>query len=67
MTIRDYINIIEAACQCDHPPEAELDEVAPPGDKAETWIRHRKKEFKARYGKRWKQVLYAKAWKLFRD
>jgi hypothetical protein len=42
-----------------------LDEKAPPGREAETWIKHRKKDFKERYGKRWKQVLYAKAWKLF--
>lgn len=58
-TIREFITIIEAA------QIEPIDEKAPPGAKAETWIKDRKKEFRARYGKRWKQVLYAKAWKLF--
>lgn len=40
---------------------AELDEKAPPG--MEEWINARKNEFKARYGDKWQQVLYATAWK----
>jgi hypothetical protein len=58
MKIRDYITMVECERQS-------LPEKAPPGADAERWIAHRKKEFQARYGKRWKQVLYAKAWKLF--
>jgi hypothetical protein len=52
-SIRDFLLIVET----------EIIETAPPG--AETWIKHRKQAFKDRYGKRWKRVLYAKAWKLF--
>lgn len=43
----------------------ELAEDAPPGEKAERFIHDHKKEFRKRYKKRWKQVLYATAWKLF--
>lgn len=45
--------------------EDKLKESAPPGKKAERFINHRKKDFKKRYGKRWKEVLYATAWKQF--
>jgi hypothetical protein len=51
-----------------HPKVAEVEmqfESAPPGDKAERFIRHNKSSFKKRYGKRWKQVLYGRAWKQF--
>jgi hypothetical protein len=40
---------------------AELEEKAPPG--MEDWINSRKADFKKRYGDKWKQVLYATAWK----
>lgn len=40
-------------------------ESAPPCPKAEKFIKSAKKSFKKRYGKRWKQVLYATAWKKF--
>ena len=40
-------------------------EKAPPGAKAERFIKKHKKEFKKRYGDAWKEVLYATAWKLF--
>ena len=40
-------------------------ESAPPGKKAERFIRKHKKEFKKRYGKRGTEVLYATAWKKF--
>ena len=36
-------------------------ESAPPGKKAERFIRKHKKEFKKRYGKRGTEVLYATA------
>lgn len=39
-----------------------LNEVAP--DDQEDFIKKAKDEFKKRYGKRWKQVLYATAWKM---
>lgn len=45
--------------------ELEFMESAPHGKKAERFIKHRKKDFKKRYGKRWKEVLYATAWKQF--
>jgi hypothetical protein len=38
-----------------------IKEVAPPG--MEDWIKHRKADFKKRYGDRWQEVLYATAWK----
>jgi hypothetical protein len=44
-----------------------LQEKAPPGKKAEEWIKANKAEFKDRYGDEWEQVLYARAWKLFGD
>lgn len=42
-----------------------LDEKAPPGVKAERFIRKAKKDFKKRYGKDWEARLYGTAWKLF--
>jgi hypothetical protein len=45
--------------------EMEFTESAPPGHKAEDFIKHHKKDFHERYGKRWKKVLYATAWKKF--
>jgi len=40
-------------------------EVAPPGEKAERFIKKNKKAFTARYGDKGKNVLYATAWKMF--
>lgn len=42
-----------------------IDEVSPPGKKAEDWIKSNKAEFKKKYGDRWEEVLYATAWKIF--
>ena len=56
--MRDLINIIEKF-------QRELAEKAPPGQKAERFIKKHKAEFKDRYGDNWKQVLYATAWKRF--
>lgn len=42
-----------------------LMERAPPGKKAERFIKKAKRDFKKRYGSEWKQALYATAWKLF--
>lgn len=42
-----------------------LAEAAPPGKKAERFIKKRKKDFQDRYGDDWESVLYATAWKLF--
>ena len=43
-----------------------LYEKAPPGEKAESWIKSNKARFKKRYGETaGERVLYAKAWKLF--
>ena len=46
-------------------PEAEIAEKAPPGKKAEDFIKGNKEPFKKRYGKKWQEVLYATAWKKF--
>ena len=40
-------------------------ESAPPGEKAERFIKKNKKAFKKRYGDNWERVLYARAWKQF--
>ena len=40
-------------------------EVAPPGEKAERFIKKNKEAFTARYGDKGKNVLYATAWKMF--
>ena len=40
-------------------------EKAPPGEKAEQFITKHKQDFKQRYGKKWKKVLYSTAWKKF--
>lgn len=42
-----------------------VQEVAPPGEKAESFITKNKEEFKKRYGDRWEEVLYATAWDKF--
>lgn len=43
-----------------------LYEKAPPGAKAESWVKANKARFKKRYGETaGERVLYAKAWKLF--
>jgi len=44
-----------------------LDEVAPPDESIEKWIKRVKPIFRKEYGADYKQVLYAKAWKLFRS
>jgi hypothetical protein len=45
--------------------ESEVEETAPPGKKAEDFIKSNKDDFKKRYGNRWQEVLYATAWKQF--
>jgi hypothetical protein len=45
--------------------EKTVDEASPPSKKAEEFIMKNKEEFKKRYGKRWKEVLYSTAWKKF--
>ena len=42
-------------------------EKAPPGKKAEEWIKSNKAKFKDEYGDDWEEVLYATAWKLFKE
>lgn len=42
-----------------------LNEKAPKGKKAARFIKKARDDFKDRYGKAWKSVLYATAWKLF--
>lgn len=42
-----------------------VNEVAPPGKKAEEFITKNKAAFKKRYGKDWERALYATAWKQF--
>ena len=45
----------------------DLNEKAPTGKKAKRFIRKARDDFKARYGDAWKSVLYATAWKLFKE
>jgi len=47
--------------------ETRLQEKAPPGEKAERFIRQNKEKFKKQYGDRWEEVLYRTAWKQFGD
>ena len=42
-----------------------VNEKAPPGKKAEKFIKDNKDDFKQKYGKKWQSVLYATAWKQF--
>lgn len=60
------------AARGDKQAQAELDlrrqpmrEVAPPGAKAERFIRQNKEKFRKQYGDRAEEVLYATAWKQF--
>lgn len=45
--------------------EEKVNEVAPPGKKAEDFIKGAKEDYKKRYGDRWEEVLYRTAWKKF--
>lgn len=45
--------------------EGTIQEAAPPGKKAEKFIKQHKKDFKKRYGKKWASYLYGTAWKQF--
>ena len=45
--------------------ESKVEEKAPPGKKAEDFIKSSKADFKKRYGKDWEGKLYATAWKKF--
>lgn len=45
-----------------HLSTKQLDEVAPPDKKIESWIKKNKKRFKDRYGKGYEKYLYGKAW-----
>lgn len=44
-----------------------VQEVAPDDPEIEDWIKKNKEEFKKQYGDKYKEVLYAKAWKMFND
>lgn len=45
-----------------------LSEEAPPDPKIEKWIKDNKQRFKDEYGeKKGKEVLYAKAWKMYNE
>jgi len=70
--MRNFIDIIEGISDQAQSGwsllrEIALTEVAPTGKKAEDFIKHSKADFKKRYGKKWKQVLYATAWKKFSE
>ena len=45
--------------------ESQVKETAPPGKKAEDFIKGAKEDYKKRYGKSWESKLYATAWKKF--
>lgn len=60
--------LVEMSLKHSLPPSKiveELVEKAPPGAKAERFIKQSKEDFKKRYGDRWQEVLYATAWKKF--
>lgn len=40
-------------------------ESAPPDSRIEQWIQDNKQRFRKRYGSRYKEVLYARAWKMY--
>jgi hypothetical protein len=42
-----------------------VQEVSPPGPKAEKWIVANKPRFQKQYGDKWEEILYSTAWKLF--
>ena len=46
-------------------PRQPMQEVAPPGEKAERFIRQNKEKFRKQYGDRAEEVLYSTAWKMF--
>jgi phage host-nuclease inhibitor protein Gam len=46
-------------------PRQPMQEVAPPGEKAERFIRQNKEKFRKQYGDRAEEVLYSTAWKQF--
>ena len=58
--MRSWMALCEAIDRTDA-----IDEVAPPGKKAERFIKKHKKEFKKNYGKKWASYLYGTAWKQF--
>ena len=47
-----------------HFARPELDEVAPPDRKIESWIKKNKKRFKEKYGKDYEKYLYGKSWNM---
>lgn len=47
------------------PSKVNLIEVAPPSKKIEKFINDSKESFRKRYGKAWKKILYATAWKKY--
>ena len=63
-----YHNIIRLIHACvDHANQLEKNifESAPPSKDIENFINSYKKRFKEKYGKDWKNVLYATAWKMY--
>lgn len=63
--IRHWMTLLTEAESPPDPQPVVIAESAPPGKKAERFIRKHKKEFRDRYGKRGTEVLYATAWKKF--
>lgn len=61
---QEYLAAVNAAIHGIQKTEP-VEEKAPPGAKAERFIKKNKEEFKNRYGDRWEEVLYATAWKQF--
>ncbi len=44
-----------------------IQEKAPPSEEMEKWIKEMKPKFQKQYGKRWEEVLYALAWKKYKE
>lgn len=67
--LKESLSFIDEVCQDCYvvEDEEELTESAPPDKEIEDWIVSVKPEFKKQYGSEWEKVLYAKAWKQYKE
>lgn len=65
----DYSDILEEEESVQSLIEKVLNEEAPPSEKWKKWLEDEKvqQSFKDQYGERWKEVMFAKAWKGYND
>jgi len=48
-------------------PIEKIDEVAPDDPRIERWIEANKSRFREKYGDKWKSILYATAWRMYKS